>query len=103
VSVGDGEGNFVYSLLNLIPPGVATVVAPAFTIGLLATLNPCVLPLYPGYLAYLAANGKSNSQIALQLGVSTRAVELHLTRIYEKLGVSSRAEAIVKLVRLFEK
>jgi hypothetical protein len=96
VSVGDGEGNFVYSLLNLIPPGVATVVAPA-------TLNPCVLPLYPGYLAYLAANGKSNSQIALQLGVSTRAVELHLTRIYEKLGVSSRAEAIVKLVRLFEK
>lgn len=34
--------------------------APAFTIGLLATLNPCVLPLYPGYLAYLAANGQSN-------------------------------------------
>lgn len=34
--------------------------APAFTIGLLATLNPCVLPLYPGYLAYLATDGKSN-------------------------------------------
>jgi cytochrome c-type biogenesis protein len=34
--------------------------APAFTIGLLATLNPCVLPLYPGYLAYLAANGQYN-------------------------------------------
>lgn len=34
--------------------------APAFTNGLLATLNPCVLPLYPGYLAYLAANGKSD-------------------------------------------
>jgi cytochrome c-type biogenesis protein len=27
---------------------------PAFTIGLLATMNPCVLPLYPGFLAYLA-------------------------------------------------
>jgi cytochrome c-type biogenesis protein len=30
--------------------------APAFTIGLLATINPCVLPLYPGFLAYLANN-----------------------------------------------
>lgn len=28
--------------------------APAFAIGLLATINPCVLPLYPGFLAYLA-------------------------------------------------
>lgn len=46
---------------------------------------------------------KNNSHIALQLGVSTCAVELHLTHIYEKLGVSSRAEAIVKLIHLFEK
>jgi cytochrome c-type biogenesis protein len=28
--------------------------APAFSLGLLATLSPCVLPLYPGFLAYLA-------------------------------------------------
>ena len=34
--------------------------APAFTIGLLATLNPCVLPLYPGYLAYLAKGNHEN-------------------------------------------
>lgn len=30
---------------------------PAFGIGLLATLSPCALPLYPGFLAYLAAGG----------------------------------------------
>ncbi|GAB4447925.1 MAG: hypothetical protein OHK0041_07960 [Anaerolineales bacterium] len=48
-------------------------------------------------------DGKSNNQIALEIGVSTRAVEHHLTHIYEKLEVSSRAEAIVKLVHLFEK
>lgn len=47
--------------------------------------------------------GQSNSEIALQLGVSTRAVEHHLTHIYERLEVSSRAEAIVKLLHLFEK
>jgi cytochrome c-type biogenesis protein len=32
--------------------------APAFSIGLLATLSPCVLPLYPGFLSYLAANSE---------------------------------------------
>jgi cytochrome c-type biogenesis protein len=28
----------------------------SFTLGLLATTSPCVLPLYPGYLAYLSGN-----------------------------------------------
>ena len=28
----------------------------SFSLGLLATANPCVLPLYPGFLAYLAGN-----------------------------------------------
>lgn len=31
---------------------------PAFTLGLLATLSPCALPLYPGFLAYLAAGSR---------------------------------------------
>lgn len=47
--------------------------------------------------------GKSTQQIALQLGISKRAVEHHLTHIYEKLGVSSRTEAVIKLIHLFEK
>jgi DNA-binding CsgD family transcriptional regulator len=41
--------------------------------------------------------GKTNKQIAHALGVSTRTVEYHISHIYEKLGVSSRAEAIVRL------
>jgi len=48
-------------------------------------------------------DGKSTQQIALQLGVTTRAVEHHLTHIYEKLGVCSRTEAVIKLVHLFKK
>lgn len=48
-------------------------------------------------------DGKSNSQIALEIGVSARAVEHHLTSVYEKLGVSSRVEAIIKLIYLFKK
>lgn len=51
----------------------------------------------------LILQGKSTSQIALQLGVCTRAVEQHLTHIYEKLGVCSRTEAVIKLIHLLEK
>jgi DNA-binding NarL/FixJ family response regulator len=47
--------------------------------------------------------GKSSKQIALQLEITTRAVEYYLTHIYRKLEVSSRTEAILKLARLFEK
>ena len=51
----------------------------------------------------LLLEGKGNKQIALQLGVSTRAVEYHIAHIYEKLGVCSRTEAAVKLTQLFKK
>jgi cytochrome c-type biogenesis protein len=34
----------------------------SFSIGLLATVSPCVLPLYPGYLAYLSGGLKSASE-----------------------------------------
>lgn len=41
--------------------------------------------------------GRSNKQIALALGVSIRTIEFHLSKIYAKLGVSSRTEAVLKL------
>ena len=34
----------------------------SFSIGLLATASPCVLPLYPGYLAYLSGGLKGASE-----------------------------------------
>lgn len=48
-------------------------------------------------VAALLLQGKSNKQIAQALGVSTRTAEFHVSHVYEKLGVASRAEAIVKL------
>lgn len=44
--------------------------------------------------------GESNYQIANTLGVSEKAVEKHLTHIYEKLHVNSRFEAILQILHL---
>ena len=40
------------------------------------------------------ANGETNKGIALQLGITERTVKAHLTSVYNKLGVDSRAAAI---------
>jgi len=43
-------------------------------------------------VAALAVQGRQNKEIAAQLFMSVRTVEAHLSRIYGKLGVRSRAE-----------
>ena len=43
------------------------------------------------------ANGNANKNIALTLGVSVRTVEAHLTALFTKARVASRAELLVKL------
>jgi DNA-binding CsgD family transcriptional regulator len=48
----------------------------------------------------LMMEGKSNKQIGTILKISVSTVEFHLTRIYAKLGVSSRSEAMIKLAYL---
>ena len=51
----------------------------------------------------LLLQGNSTKLIASQLGICPRAVEIHLTHIYEKLEVCSRTEAVIKLIYLLEK
>ena len=43
-------------------------------------------------VAALVAEGLSNREVATQLFVSPKTVEYHLTRIYSKLGIRTRAE-----------
>lgn len=43
----------------------------------------------------LAAQGKNNKEIAEELFLSVRTVEAHLGHIFDKLGVSSRTEAVI--------
>ncbi len=41
----------------------------SLSVGLLATTSPCILPLYPGFLAYLSANQAAGGKSRYFLGV----------------------------------
>jgi DNA-binding CsgD family transcriptional regulator len=45
-------------------------------------------------IAHAVAEGKSNKEVAALLFVTPKTVEFHLTRIFRKLGVRSRAELV---------
>ncbi len=43
-------------------------------------------------VADLAVSGMTNREIAQSLFVTTRTVEIHLSSVYRKLGITSRGE-----------
>jgi len=47
----------------------------------------------------LAARGLSNKEIAGELSISVRTVQAHLVNVFNKLGVSSRTEAVVRALK----
>lgn len=50
----------------------------------------------------LLCEGRSNAQIAWALGIAEKTVRNHVSGLYRKLGVRSRAEAIVRAYRSAE-
>lgn len=51
-------------------------------------------------VAHLLAKGLSNKDIATALGISISTTKTHVSRVFERLGVSSRREMLPKLYRL---
>jgi len=48
----------------------------------------------------LVLNGLRDREIALKLRISIYTVKEHLKRIYNKLGVSSRVQAVTKAIEI---
>ena len=48
----------------------------------------------------LLADGLGNKQIAARLGITTNTVKTHLELLFDKLDVSSRAEAVATAARI---
>ena len=46
----------------------------------------------------LLGKGKSNKEIASDLGCSVKTIKNHLNSIFQKLGVNNRTEAVVKAI-----
>jgi DNA-binding NarL/FixJ family response regulator len=51
-------------------------------------------------IAMLVGAGRANKQIAAELHVTVRTVESNLTRIYKKLGISSRSQLAARMYNL---
>ena len=69
------------------------------TSGSAATIDAPVLTNREREILALLADGLGNKQIAARLGISTNTVKTHLELLFERLGVSSRAEAVAAGVR----
>ena len=64
------------------PPGPAALIALGLTVR-------------QAEVAYWVAQGKSNPETALILGTSSRTVDKHMERIFQRLGIENRASLIV--------
>jgi DNA-binding CsgD family transcriptional regulator len=51
-------------------------------------------------IAWIAGHGAKTSTVARQLGVSPRTIDVHLSRIYRKLGVPGRAGLVAIVARM---
>ena len=47
----------------------------------------------------LIAQGKTNEEIAIKLGINEQTVKNHCWHIFPKLGVSNRTEAAIKTIQ----
>jgi two-component system, NarL family, nitrate/nitrite response regulator NarL len=62
-------------------------------------VNPATLTPREQQIASAIANGHTNRDIAARLGITEQTVKNHLTSIFEKVGVDSRLQLGLAMVR----
>ena len=62
-----------------------------------APTDPSALTAHEFRIAEMAISGMTNKEIARAFDVTSRAIELHLTSIYRKLGISRRSQLALAL------
>ena len=104
--LGDETCSAAMSEGRTMTPDQALAAQESMTVPTLSPAGPSSVPHAPKSLIYqvgltarevevlrLVAQGLSDAQVAAHLVISRRTVNFHLTSIYSKLGVSSRAAA----------
>lgn len=76
-----------------------TRVAPAVAAKLADRMTQVQLTMRELTVLRLLADGKTNKEIGVKLSIAESTVKVHLTHLFEKLGVSSRTEAIASAAR----
>ncbi len=76
-----------------------TRVAPSVAAKLADRVTQVQLTMRELTVLRLLADGKTNKEIGAQLSIAESTVKVHLTHLFEKLGVSTRTEAIACAAR----
>lgn len=86
----------VEELANAIRDGHAgrTRVAPAVAAKLADLMTQVQLTMRELTVLRLLADGKTNKEIGVTLSIAESTVKLHVSHLFEKLGVTNRSEAI---------
>ena len=91
----------VYEGEVVLDPEVATLVAKTWrerNTRTTSTVGISSLTIREKETLKLACDGLRNREISDEMGISVRTVEGHFNRIFSKLGVSSRTEAVLQAV-----
>ena len=92
----------VYLPASVVVRQAAAIAGDGLGMGVRPMSDPAVLDLTPREFEVLSwlVLGKSNKEIARQLGIEEQTVRNHLRPVFQKFGVARRAELLVKV---FEK